>query len=107
MTSFWAAGAVAEIAEYITATLGVQLDAAACRALRSHRIWRGLGQKEIAWRAGITQSALSAFERGARPPPPEVAYRWIVALGLRRRILLGDDELEVQHAGRKPLNGHR
>lgn len=100
---------MAEIAECITAVLGVQLDAEACRSLRSHRIWRGLGQKQIAWRTGITQSQLSAFERGKRPPPPDVAYRWIVALGLRRRILLADDELEVQHAigTCKPLNGHR
>ena len=98
---------MAEIPECITATLGVQLATEDCRALAEYRRSRHLGQKAIAWRAGITQSQLSAFERGARPPPPEVAYRWIVALGLRRRILLGDDELEVQHAGRKPLNGHR
>jgi transcriptional regulator with XRE-family HTH domain len=94
------------LTETVTATLVVHLDAAACQALGESRRRRGFSQKWIAIEMGITQSQLSAFERGKRLPTPELGYRWVVALGLRRRVLLVDDE-EAQHAFGKSLQRHR
>jgi len=36
--------------------------------LRNARLWEGLSQKELADEAGITQQAVSQYERGQRMP---------------------------------------
>ncbi len=52
------------------------------RALREYRKKRGLSQPEVARRAGLSVSAVKAYENGDRHPSPETLSAIIVALGM-------------------------
>ena len=51
------------------------------QTLRDLRLNAGLSQVEVARRAGIVATVLSAYERGRRQPSVEVAGRIIEAMG--------------------------
>jgi len=65
----------------------------ASRALRGARLRAGLSQTELARRAGVTQSVISAYESEARQPSLPVLEMLVAATGL---------ELELRV--RKPLS---
>ncbi len=52
------------------------------RALHDARLRAGLSQTELARRAGVTQSVISAYESGARQPSLPVLERLVAATGL-------------------------
>lgn len=52
------------------------------RALREHRKRRGISQPEVARRAGISLSAVKAYERGDRNPSQDALDAIIGAMGL-------------------------
>jgi predicted nucleotidyltransferase/DNA-binding XRE family transcriptional regulator len=56
--------------------------------LREARLRAGLTQAELASRAGITQSVVSAYESGRRQPSLPVLHSLIEAAGLELRIEL-------------------
>ncbi len=60
--------------------------------LRAIRRSRGLTQKEIAERAGISQPALSRIELGGGVPGLETLRRLGNAMGVRFRVIVGDEE---------------
>ncbi|HST67456.1 MAG TPA: helix-turn-helix transcriptional regulator [Mycobacteriales bacterium] len=64
--------------------------------LRDRRDKAALTQTELARRAGISQSTVSAVERGTRRPSLTLIGRVLAALGLQ--IRLGVDELEEPEA---------
>lgn len=49
--------------------------------LRTYRRDRGISQAELARRAGLKQSTISAYERGLAVPSREALIRLISALG--------------------------
>lgn len=51
------------------------------QTLRDLRLDAGLSQVEVARRAGIVATVLSAYERGRRQPSVEVAGRLIEVMG--------------------------
>lgn len=51
------------------------------RTLRNLRLEAGLSQVDVARRAGIVATVLSAYERGRRQPSLEIASRIIEAMG--------------------------
>lgn len=53
----------------------------ASRTLHEARIRAGLTQTELARRAGVTQSVISAYESGARQPSVPVLERLVAATG--------------------------
>ncbi len=63
--------------------------------LRRARTLSGLSQVEAARRAGTAQSALSAYESGAKVPTPEVLERILDALGFRPSQLLAPNRQRI------------
>jgi predicted nucleotidyltransferase/DNA-binding XRE family transcriptional regulator len=63
-------------------------DGSAGSVLREARLRAGLTQAELASRAGITQSVISAYEAGRRQPSLPVLHSLIDAAGLELRIEL-------------------
>lgn len=57
--------------------------------VRLRRVALGLSQKELAERAGISQSGLSKYERGGREPDGEALMSLCRALGCTEAELLG------------------
>lgn len=62
--------------------------------LRAIRIRRNLTQKEVAERANISQPALSRIELGGGVPDIETLQRLGLAMGVRFRIIIGDENAE-------------
>lgn len=58
----------------------------AARLLRNARAATGLTQSELARRAGISHSVLSAYEHGHRDPGSRALARILAAAGLRLTI---------------------
>lgn len=57
-------------------------------ALRAARIKRGLSQAQLAEASGVSQTAVSAYERGAKSPPALVLARIARALRVSADRLL-------------------
>lgn len=57
------------------------------KAIKKLRKARGLTQKELSERAGVSESAMRSYELGDRKPKPEVAERIAMALGVRPEYL--------------------
>lgn len=57
------------------------------RVIKKLRKARGLTQKELAERAGISESAMRSYELGDRKPKPEVTERIAMALRVRPEYL--------------------
>jgi len=60
--------------------------------LKTARKLRGLTQKELAQKAGITQAQASIYESGKRKPSLDVLIRLADGLGIRADHLLGRQE---------------
>jgi len=60
----------------------------AARLLREARQRRGLSQTELARRAGVAQSVISAYESGRRQPALPMLVRLIEVTGLELRVAL-------------------
>ena len=58
----------------------------ASRALHEARLRAGLTQTELARRAAVTQSVISAYESGARQPSLPVLERLVAATGLELEL---------------------
>lgn len=58
----------------------------ASRALHEARLRAGLSQTELARRAAVTQSVISAYESGARQPSLPVLERLVAATGLQLQL---------------------
>lgn len=58
----------------------------ASRTLHEARLRAGLSQTELARRAGVTQSVISAYESGARQPSLPVLERLVAATGLELEL---------------------
>jgi DNA-binding XRE family transcriptional regulator len=85
-------GGVAEHPEYDQAGRDLRLG----DQLRAIRRSRSLTQKEVAERAGISQPALSRIELGAGVPDIETLQRLGRAMGVRFRIIVGDENTEQE-----------
>lgn len=72
-------------------------------AERKARRWT---QTTTAYHAGLSQSQISAFERGRAVPTPEQARRWAKALGLSvdalDREVRNPNDKDKDHAGSDP-----
>lgn len=58
----------------------------ASRALHEARLRAGLSQTELARRAAVTQSVISAYESGARQPSLPVLEHLVTATGLKLEV---------------------
>jgi uncharacterized protein len=58
----------------------------ASRALHEARLRAGLSQTELARRAAVTQSVISAYETGARQPSLPVLEHLVTATGLKLEV---------------------
>lgn len=67
--------------------IGYLLDVDEARLLLSARRGSGLTQRDLAARAGTSQAALSAYERGAKSPSLAVAARIVRAAGFRLDVV--------------------
>ena len=85
-------GEVAEHAEYEQAGRDLRLG----DQLRVIRRNRNLTQKEVAERAGISQPALSRIELGGGVPDIETLRRLGNAMGVRFRVIVGDEAAEQE-----------
>ena len=65
-----------------------ELSAAIASRLREQRLRSGLRQRDAAASAGITQAALSYYERGIRAVPLKTALRLAVLFGVTLDALL-------------------
>jgi uncharacterized protein len=72
----------------------------ASEVIRDIRRESGLSQAELARRAGITRSVLSAYEHGHRQPTVEALARIAAAAGLEIRVAQPLDRPKLEHAGR-------
>lgn len=88
------AGEVHEHPEYEQAGRDLKLG----DQLRAIRVGRNLTQKEVAERAGISQPALSRIELGGGVPDIETLQRLGRAMGVRFRIIVGDEEAEREES---------
>jgi DNA-binding XRE family transcriptional regulator len=86
------AGDVAEHPDYEQAGRDLRLG----DQLRAIRRSRNLTQKEVAERAGITQPALSRIELGGGVPDLETLRRLGNAMGVRFRVIIGDEDAEQE-----------
>lgn len=69
--------------------------------IRALREIAGLSQTELALRAGTTQPALSAYERGVRNPGDDTTRRIVAAAGVRPSQALDrrhDEVIDLVHA---------
>jgi DNA-binding XRE family transcriptional regulator len=66
--------------------------------LRAIRRGRNLTQKQVAERAGISQPALSRIELGGGVPDIETLQRLGLAMGVRFRIIIGDEKAEQEES---------
>jgi DNA-binding XRE family transcriptional regulator len=66
--------------------------------LRAIRRSRNLTQKEVAERARISQPALSRIELGGGVPDIETLQRLGRAMGVRFRIIVGDENAEQEES---------
>jgi DNA-binding XRE family transcriptional regulator len=64
--------------------------------LRAIRRTRNLTQKEVAERAGISQPALSRIELGGGVPDIETLRKLGNAMGVRFRVIVGDEDAEQE-----------
>ncbi len=60
----------------------------ACKTLNEARSRAGLSQSELAKRAAVAQSVISAYESGARQPSLPVLERLVAAAGLKLELRL-------------------
>lgn len=67
--------------------------------MRYYREYHGLSQRQLAARVGVTNTAISAIERGAHIPSVLLALRIARALGVSIEILWGGDAGD-QEAGK-------
>jgi transcriptional regulator with XRE-family HTH domain len=76
----------------------------ALRLLRERRFWK---QKELARRAGVTRSRMSAYELGRRLPSLRTLHRLLQALGVDLRHLHAALHAiqEQQERSHKPSSG--
>jgi transcriptional regulator with XRE-family HTH domain len=68
--------------------------------LREIRLQSGLRQAELARRAGLPRSVVSAYERGRRQPGVDALARIAAAVGLELRIGPSTDPVDPVRAGR-------
>ncbi|MCW2573375.1 MAG: putative Xre family DNA-binding protein [Frankiales bacterium] len=61
--------------------------------VRTARHRAGLSQRELAARAGTSQSAIAAVESGRKQPSVATLNRWLEATGQRLSIEAADDEI--------------
>lgn len=73
--------------------------------LKATRAARGLGQAELARRAGTTQNYISRIERGVVSPSFSTLERLMHAMG--RRLVVGSEPLPIGNASRASLRSHR
>ena len=71
--------------------------------LREVRLFRGLSQKTLAERAGISQTQLSKIERNVSAPRYSTIYRLADALGVTPEWLLGLEDYDFRPSGPRPL----
>lgn len=67
--------------------------------MRYYREYHGLSQRQLAARVGVTNTAISAIERGAHIPSVLLALRIARVLGVSIEILWGGDAGD-QEAGK-------
>jgi transcriptional regulator with XRE-family HTH domain len=65
---------------------------AAGTLIRLARMQKGLTQREVAERAGTSQSAIAAYERGHKSPNFDTLVRIIRAIGLELKIRLTEPD---------------
>jgi transcriptional regulator with XRE-family HTH domain len=73
---------------------------AAADLLRTTRLRAGLSQAELAQRAGVPRSVLSAYERAHRDPGAETLARLLHAAGFELRALPARRRLDPVRADR-------
>jgi predicted nucleotidyltransferase/DNA-binding XRE family transcriptional regulator len=71
--------------------------ASAAEVVRRARLAAGLTQAQLAERAGVTQSVISAYESGGREPALSTLSRLVVAAGMRL-----DLQITAGEGGRAP-----
>lgn len=64
--------------------------------IRRIRILRGMSQKELAEKAGMTNVLLNNYEHGVRNPKAETLKKLADALGVSLEILTGEEMTEIQ-----------
>ncbi len=64
--------------------------------IRRIRIRKGLSQKELAEKAGMTNVLLNNYEHGLRNPKAETLQRIAEALGVIPEVLQGEEISEIQ-----------
>ncbi|MFP5218414.1 MAG: helix-turn-helix transcriptional regulator, partial [Actinomycetes bacterium] len=69
--------------------LGRAMALSAAEVVRSARLSAGLTQAQLAQRAGVTQSVISAYESGRREPALSTLSRLVGAAGLRLEVQIG------------------
>lgn len=75
------------------------------QVLRALRKDKGLTAVELAQRVGVTQTAISRYEVGARRPSPELLEKLADALGASKRVRL--QLLELLHSAQTELKSLR
>jgi len=70
--------------------------------LRERRTALGLTTRELAAKAGCSQSAIAGYELGVRAPTGGILVRLAVALGVDTMWLLGGEEFDQAHPGEVP-----
>lgn len=69
-------------------------------ALRRARRDAGLSQRDLARRAGTSQSTLSAYEAGSKQPSAATLSRLLEACGARLSVEPGGEARRLERAGR-------
>ena len=64
--------------------------------IRRIRIRKGLSQKELAEKAGMSNVLLNNYEHGLRNPKAETLQRIAQALGVSPEVLQGEEMSEMQ-----------
>lgn len=79
--------------------MSVSNDHVAGRLIGQIRRVSGLSQAELARRAGMQRSVISAYERSRRQPSVAALARIAAAAGLELQLASASDQAAVQHAG--------
>jgi uncharacterized protein len=80
------------------------MDSTSAEVLRTARRRSGATQAELARRAGVTQSVISAYERGRREPSLSTLSRLVEATGQRLDVRVGPP---AESASRRSIRQHR
>ena len=64
--------------------------------MKEARLKLGINQDELAEKMGLTQAAISQFEKGQRLPTPKTIDKLVVILKVDRKTLAGENQAEFE-----------